>query len=137
MTPFETFGSAVGAMIAVPPLLLWIYLFFARGYFWRSVPELPPAVPPACPDVDIVVPARDESPTIAAAIASLLAQDYAGRFRVILVDDDSSDGTAALAGCASNLSVLTLHSKPEGWSGKLWALSQGVAAGNAPPGSTG
>src|SRR6202043_1132791 len=62
----------------------------------------------------------------------LLAQDYAGRFRVIVVDDDSTDDTAALAGAATNLQVIRLHTKPAGWSGKLWALSQGVAASRAP-----
>ena len=64
--------------------------------------------------------------------ASLLAQDYAGRFRVILVDDNSTDGTADMAGAAAQLSVIRLQSKPAGWSGKLWALSQGVAASTAP-----
>jgi hopene-associated glycosyltransferase HpnB len=119
-------------LIAVLSLLVWLYLFFAHGRFWLSAPELAPAVPPECPDVDIVVPARDEAHTIAAVIGSLLAQDYRGKFRVILVDDNSTDGTAALAGTAANLSVITLQSKPAGWSGKLWALSQGVEASQAP-----
>jgi len=119
-------------LIALLSLLIWLYLFFAHGRFWLSAPELHPAVPPEHPDVDIVVPARDEAHTIAAAIGSLLAQDYSGRFRVILVDDNSTDGTAALAGAAANLTVITLQSKPAGWSGKLWALSQGVEASQAP-----
>jgi hopene-associated glycosyltransferase HpnB len=119
-------------LIALLSLLVWLYLFFAHGKFWLSTPELPPAVPQEHPDVDIVVPARDEAQTIAAAIGSLLAQDYRGKFRVILVDDNSTDGTAALAGTAVNLTVITLQSKPAGWSGKLWALSQGVEASQAP-----
>src|SRR5258708_9337206 len=89
-------------------------------------------MPQEHPDVDIVVPARDEAHTIAAAIGSLLAQDYRGKFRVILVDDNSTDGTAAVAGRAANLRIITLQSKPVEWSGKLWALSQGVAASGAP-----
>lgn len=113
-------------------LSIWVYLFFAHGRFWLSRPEFPPAVPAQFPDVDIIVPARDEAPTIAAVIASLLAQDYAGKFQVILVDDNSTDGTAALAGAAANLRIITLTSKPAEWSGKLWAVSQGVAAGGAP-----
>jgi len=119
-------------LIALLSLLVWLYLFFAHGRFWLSAPELPPAIPQEHPDVDIVVPARDEAHTIAAAIGSLLAQDYRGKFRVILVDDNSTDGTAALAGTAANLTVITLQSKPVGWSGKLWALSQGVEASQAP-----
>jgi hopene-associated glycosyltransferase HpnB len=119
-------------LIALLSLLVWLYLFFAHGRFWLSAPELPPAVPQDHPDVDIVVPARDEAHTIAAVIGSLLAQDYRGKFRVILVDDNSTDGTAALAGTAANLRVITLQSKPAEWSGKLWALSQGVEASQAP-----
>jgi hopene-associated glycosyltransferase HpnB len=119
-------------LIALLSLLVWLYLFFAHGRFWLSAPELPPAVAQEHPDVDIVVPARDEAHTIAAAIGSLLAQDYRGKFRVILVDDNSTDTTAALAGTAANLRIITLRSKPMEWSGKLWALSQGVDASQAP-----
>jgi hopene-associated glycosyltransferase HpnB len=130
--------SAAATMIAFLSLIIWLYLFLAHGQFWRSIPQLPPAVPVELPEVDIVVPARDEAPTIAPVIGSLLAQDYGGKFRVILVDDNSTDGTAALAGTAAPagtaaaLDVITLQSKPAGWSGKLWALSQGVAASRAP-----
>jgi len=57
--------------------------------------------------------------------------EYGGEFRIILIDDNSSDGTADLAGHAPNFG-----SSP--WSrnhrvvGKLWALGQGVAASTAP-----
>jgi hopene-associated glycosyltransferase HpnB len=131
MSRFEPL-AAHAAMIVLPSLLIWLYLFFAHGRFWQSAPELKAATPPEFPDVDIVVPARDEAATIGPVIGSLIAQDYAGAFRIILVDDDSTDGTAAAAGAAARLCVVSLHSKPAGWSGKLWALSQGVAAGRAP-----
>jgi hopene-associated glycosyltransferase HpnB len=81
-----------------------------------------------------VVPARDEADVIARSIGSLLAQDYSGSFRVILVDDSSSDGTAEAAraeaerrGHADRLQVLTGAPLAPGWTGKLWAVSQGVA----------
>ncbi|HEY2779529.1 MAG TPA: glycosyltransferase [Steroidobacteraceae bacterium] len=119
-------------MLALLSLCAWIYLFFAHGFFWRSLPQLPKAVPQEFPEVDIIVPARDEAETIQAAIASLLGQDYCGKFRVLLIDDNSTDGTASLAGSAPNLQVIRLESKPSGWSGKLWALHQGVAASCAP-----
>jgi hopene-associated glycosyltransferase HpnB len=119
-------------MIAAVSLVIWLYLFFAHGKFWASAPELPPAVPAEFPDVDIIVPARDEAATIGPVIASLLAQDYAGKYRITLVDDNSTDGTAALAGNAPNLRVICGQPKPAGWSGKLWALSQGIAASTAP-----
>ena len=119
-------------MIATLALLIWLYLFFLHGKFWESTPELPPATPPEFPDVDIVIPARDEAGTIAPVIASLLAQDYAGNFRVILVDDNSTDGTAQLAGTHLKLTIVTGKPKAPGWSGKLWALQQGVEASTAP-----
>lgn len=118
-------------MVALLSLCAWIYLFFAHGAFWRSRPQLPAAAPEDFPGVDIIVPARDEAETIRAAIGSLLAQEYGGDFRVILVDDNSTDGTAELAGCSPRLKMIRLDSKPPGWSGKLWALHQGIAAGRS------
>jgi glycosyltransferase involved in cell wall biosynthesis len=118
----------MAAMLALLSLCAWIYLFFAHGAFWRSRPQLSAATPQEFPGVDIIVPARDEAETIQAAIGSLLAQEYAGDFRVILVDDNSTDATAELAGTAANLHIVRLDSKPAGWSGKLWALQQGIAA---------
>ena len=119
-------------MIALLSLVIWLYLVFLHGRFWSSGPELKPASPAEFPDVDVIVPARDEVDTIGPVIASLVAQDYPGTFRVTLVDDNSTDGTAAAAGTAPNLRVLRGQPKPAGWSGKLWAVSQGVAASSAP-----
>jgi hopene-associated glycosyltransferase HpnB len=119
-------------LIALLSLLIWVVLLLAHGRFWASTPELPPAIPLEFPDVDIIIPARDEALTIGAVVASLLAQDYAGTFRIVLVDDESTDGTAARAGSAPNLQVLRGAPRPPGWSGKLWALNQGVAACRAP-----
>ncbi len=133
-------------MLALLALAVWLYLFFAHGRFWSSTPELLPASPAETPDVDVVVPARDEAETIGRVIESLLAQQYAGRLRVLLVDDGSSDDTVALAraavaeparpctfcGLTPSLTVVTGAPKPPGWSGKLWAVSQGVAISQAP-----
>ncbi len=119
-------------MLAILSLCAWIYLFFAHAAFWRSRPELLAATPQDQPDVDIIVPARDEAETIRAAIGSLLAQEYGGDFRVILVDDNSTDATTELAGSAPKLQIIRLLSKPAGWSGKLWALQEGLAAGRSP-----
>jgi hopene-associated glycosyltransferase HpnB len=118
--------------IVLLSLAVWLYLVLAHGRFWASTPELPPAVPAQPPDVDIIVPARDEAQTIGPVIASLTAQNYAGKFHITLVDDNSTDGTAAHAGSAANLTILTGQPKPPGWSGKLWALNQGIAASSAP-----
>ena len=44
-----------------------------------------------------MIPARDEAECVGETIASLLRQDYPGTFTVILVDDQSHDGTAQVA----------------------------------------
>jgi hopene-associated glycosyltransferase HpnB len=115
--------------LAFLSLLIWLYLLFAHGRFWQSGPELAPARPDSTPSVAIVVPARDEASMIGATLRSLLAQDYAGTLRIILVDDDSHDSTGAIArGIADGrLTVIDGQPRPAGWSGKLWAVAQGVA----------
>lgn len=119
-------------MILLLTFIIWLYLAFFHGRFWDSAPELLPTRANDLPDVDIIVPARDEAETIAPVIASLVNQDYAGTFRVILVDDGSIDGTATKAGSNERLTIINGQEKPNGWSGKLWALSQGVGASSAP-----
>jgi hopene-associated glycosyltransferase HpnB len=118
-------------VLVVLALLAWIYLAVAHGRFWQAGPVLAKAVPSSLPDVAIVVPARDEAEGIAASIGSLLAQDYAGRFRVVLVDDNSTDDTAAIALAmpgAERLTVISGSARPRGWAGKLWAVHQGVSS---------
>jgi hopene-associated glycosyltransferase HpnB len=128
-----TFGAVVGALA----LAIWTYLLVGRGGFWlareRDDRDEAPA-PAAWPAVVAVVPARDEADVIAHSIGSLLAQDYPGDFRVILVDDNSTDGTAARAralDAGGRLEVIDGAPLPPGWTGKLWAQSQGVARASA------
>lgn len=126
------------AVLALVADVIWLVMLVARGGFWREG-VLPPAPrPQSWPDVVAVVPARDEAEGIADAVESLLTQDYPGRFRVIVVDDHSSDGTADIAraaaerlGAADRLTVLPGAPLPAGWTGKLWAVSQGIAAAEA------
>jgi len=77
-----------------------------------------------------VVPARDEAEVIGASLASLLDQDYPGAFDAILVDDQSGDGTAALArqaaAAADRLTAISGRYSPPGWGGKVWAMQQGL-----------
>lgn len=120
--------------LAVLSLLAWLYLALAHGGFWRDGARLGRAVPSGHPTIAVVVPARDEAPGIAASIGSLLTQDYAGAFRIFLVDDDSTDGTAEIARAlpdARRLTVIDGARRPAGWAGKLWAVHQGVAADDA------
>jgi hopene-associated glycosyltransferase HpnB len=108
----------------------WAYLLLLHGRFWQAGPSLLPAKPRGTPSVAVVVPARDEAESIGAALASLLAQDYGGPFRVVLVDDQSSDRTGEVARRVADprLTVIDGAPRPPGWSGKLWAVAQGVAA---------
>ncbi|HWW52896.1 MAG TPA: glycosyltransferase [Acidimicrobiales bacterium] len=123
------------AWITVIPLAAWLYLALLRGFFWRTDVRLEPEGPPEqWPSVAVVVPARDEQEVLGATLAALLAQDYAGRAQIIIVDDQSTDGTADLAvrlGSAAEarlpLVVVSGSDTPPGWTGKLWALAQGVA----------
>jgi len=75
-----------------------------------------------------VVPARDEADVIARSLGSLIAQNYAGTFGIILVDDQSDDGTAIAARALGSprVTVLAGAPRPSGWTGKLWAMHQGV-----------
>lgn len=122
----------------------WIYLLAGRGGFWLTRERDDrdaPAEPAAWPSVAAVVPARDEADVIATSIASLVGQDYRGALHVWLVDDASADGTGAAAsasalatGFADRLTVLAGQPLPKGWTGKLWAVSQGIeAASQAAP----
>ena len=125
--------------LASTALAVWLYLIFARGAFWRCSQraDRPSPQVPARPPVAAVVPARNEADCIGRTIASLLAQDYPGPWTVILVDDDSSDGTAEIAhrGADGNerLKVVRSRGLPAGWTGKLWAIKQGIDAAAALP----
>jgi hopene-associated glycosyltransferase HpnB len=128
-------------ILGVLPLLIWVGLLLARGGFWTADQRDDrgePDAPAVWPSVVAVVPARDEADVIARSIGSLLAQDYPGPFKVILVDDSSSDGTADIAraeaerlGQADRLDILTGEPLAAGWTGKLWAVHQGVAQAEA------
>jgi hopene-associated glycosyltransferase HpnB len=118
---------------------IWIGLTFFRAGFWQvrafdgdgaSTGQIT-----AWPPVVAVVPARNEAETIARCVESLVAQDYGGEFRIVVVDDHSEDGTGVLAtaaaraaGKAERVEVLQAGELQPGWTGKLWALQQGVAA---------
>ena len=126
----------VGALFGFLPLAIWLYLLLARRGFWlMRERDISPVVDPAYwPSVAAVVPARNEADVIQRSIGSLLAQDYPGEFRVVLVDDQSDDGTGDLARALKDpkLTVITGGARPSGWTGKLWAMNQGALAAGAP-----
>jgi hopene-associated glycosyltransferase HpnB len=119
-----------GILFGFVPLAIWLYLLLFHRGFWRlrERDTLPVAEPAAWPSVVAVVPARDEADVIQRSIGSLVAQDYSGDFRIVLVDDQSGDGTGDLARALNSgrLTVLAGAPRPAGWTGKLWAMQQGA-----------
>src|SRR5262249_25648193 len=132
--------SVTNVLIASMVLAMWLYLLLGRGFFWlgRERDDQAPAGQGSWPFVVAVIAARDEAECVGATVTSLLRQDYPGIFAVILVDDQSRDGTAQIArdaaaalGAADRLTVISGRSLPAGWTGKLWAQNQGVEAAEA------
>src|SRR5215813_6257544 len=122
-------------IIAAAALAGWLYLIAGRGAFWLASvrDDASPSRQAPWPAVIAVVPARDEAGCVAESIGSLLDQDYPGAFSVVLVDDQSSDGTAAVAlraaqmrGTSDRLSIVSGEAPAAGWVGKTWAQQQGV-----------
>jgi cellulose synthase/poly-beta-1,6-N-acetylglucosamine synthase-like glycosyltransferase len=115
--------------------VVWAYLVIGHGGYWRTSQWLPGVTrePDAWPEVVAVVPARNEAEMLPLTLPALLGQDYPGSLSVILVDDGSSDGTAAIAAglgreSGRSLRVVAGTAKPDGWAGKVWAMAQGLAA---------
>ncbi|WP_218003677.1 glycosyltransferase [Actinomadura latina] len=119
-------------VLALAALAGWLYLAFGHGAFWRTGPGLPERDdPPEWPEVAAIVPARDEAAILPGTLPTLLAQEYPGVFRVLVVDDGSSDGTAETAAGLTE-HVISARGRPEGWAGKVWAMSEGVRAAGDP-----
>lgn len=135
-----TVAMMVAAFLACATLAIWAVLRYGRGGFWQvTVPKRGVSLPQgqAWPDVVAIVPARNEADVIARSVSSLLKQDYPGVLRVVLIDDHSDDGTADTARAAAaalgeqaaaRLHIVGARALPKGWSGKVWAQSEGIAA---------
>ena len=115
-------------------LAAWLYLVFFHGQFWRFR-FLPTKAPAARARVVAVIPARNEAAHIYDAVQSALTQEGVDLMQLIVVDDGSTDDTAAVArraavscGGANRLMVVQGKPLPAGWSGKVWAMQQGVEA---------
>ena len=125
----------IADLLAAAALATWMYLVFARGGFWlgRERDDGNPPRPAVLPQVAIVVPARNEADNIAQSVTSLLRQDYPA-LSLVLVDDDSDDGTADVArrtAATRELTIVISGTLPPRWTGKLWAVKQGIAAAEA------
>ncbi len=122
--------------LAVISVLIWLYLLLGRGQFWRVAAQRAHILPPAAARrVVVLMPARNEAPVIGTAVAALASQAFNGQIHIVVIDDGSTDGTAEAAlaaaraaGALPRFTLLRGAALPNGWTGKLWALSQGVAA---------
>jgi hopene-associated glycosyltransferase HpnB len=143
-TPFslESAAMSVLAIFAALSLAAWCHLVFAHGRFWLGDQRLDgrsPA-PERWPEVVAVVPARDEAALVPRTVRALLDQEYAGPLRIVLVDDESSDGTSEAARDTAKghpngarLTVIRTPERPGGWVGKMWAVETGVRAAGPGP----
>jgi hopene-associated glycosyltransferase HpnB len=122
-------------LITFLSLIIWLYLIFVRGHFWLSNQKINPATSPLTyyPQVCAIIPARDEADVLPVSLTSLLNQDYQGQFQIILIDDQSIDGTEKIAQEIANKEhksekIYIISGQPlgTGWTGKLWAMKQGI-----------
>jgi hopene-associated glycosyltransferase HpnB len=117
--------------------LIWIGVLAAPWRPWGTGEQLDAVpgeggAPQDLSGVTAIIPARDEAPHIERTIAALARQG--ATLRLIVVDDQSSDGTGDLARAVggAHCTVITGAALPPGWVGKLWALEQGRAAVRTP-----
>lgn len=118
---------------------IWLYLLLARGQFWRiSQVIAPDSKGDIAANIVAVIPARDEADVIGASLESLLASPNSQLQQIFLVNDGSSDGTSQVAEQTAaklrqqqRLTVIQSAPLPPGWTGKLWAMHQGIEQARA------
>jgi hopene-associated glycosyltransferase HpnB len=127
--------NEIGLGLTILSFFIWVGLIGWRGQFWQADQRLKVQVTDlqVWPSVCAVIPARNEAKLLPITLRSLLLQDYPGSFELILVDDQSTDGTATIAKTVAQalekpqeLHLLCAEPLPPAWTGKLWALEQGI-----------
>lgn len=89
-----------------------------------SIPGQSAAADRNLPRVSVIIPARNEEKNLPLLLRDLQNQSLTP-FEIICVDDDSSDSTSRIA-ASFVVRVITLHNKPNGWTGKTWAAQNGA-----------
>ena len=121
--------------IATLSLIIWVFLLLFWGQFWQANQqlEIDNIDLPSYPTVCAIIPARNEADVLPISLKSLLKQEYPGQFSIILIDDQSTDKTGEVAQEIANylnqsdrLNIISGQPLPVGWSGKLWAMEQGI-----------
>ena len=132
-------------MISSMSFLGWLYLAIGRGRFWKTDQYLQISLIKEngnvlWPTVNVVIPARNEADVIQHTLPTLLKQNYSGLFHVFLIDDRSDDNTGEIArriahdtNIANRLTVIPGKPIAPDWTGKTWALQQGIEAGREKP----
>jgi hopene-associated glycosyltransferase HpnB len=132
-------------LVAGLSLAAWLYLLLFNGGFWLSDEREESEqgryrAPDIWPRVTAVIPARNEADMLPVSLKSLVEQDYPGEFSIVLIDDQSTDGTADVARAIAtrsnrNVTIVDGATLPPRWTGKVWAMHQGIgaASSSAPP----
>jgi len=123
-------------LLAAASAVIWLAILLLPWQPWRNNEVLPLSTSTGAgaagngeedlSDTTVVIPARNEAGLIGATLRALAGQ---GRgLRVLVVDDNSNDGTAGAARAVQGLDLRVISGQPlpEGWAGKVWALAQGV-----------
>lgn len=117
--------------LALAGTFLWWIIVLVPWRPWNTLESLESVIHENVPldSITVLIPARNEGPLIKQTLNALSAQDL--NLKVIVIDDQSDDDTAAQAkSCGAT--VLSGTTPPLGWSGKLWALEQGLSKVDTP-----
>ena len=109
------------------PAVPWLLPFLTLPRLSRRTPNLSDAPARSGQLVSVIIPARNEAAMIAGVVRSVLETSYSP-FELLVVDDRSSDGTAAIVESFPpdpRLRLVRGEELPEGWYGKPWACFQG------------
>ena len=120
--------SAMLLALALLSVIAWLVVVLHRAPPGSLLPDgdrSAATAPDEWPSVAVVVPARNEAETLPRTLPRLLAQDYPGPHRVVVVDERSSDGTGEIAR-KLGATVVTGSELPAGWAGKVWGMQQGL-----------
>jgi len=147
--PYPSIRSGVAATefvdsLAVFALAAWLGVLLLPSGAWRTRERLEVTTDPAegggtadLRHVTVLIPARNEAEAIGITLRGLAAQGQG--LEVLVIDDQSDDGTAAAAHAANaafaaplDLRVISGAELPAGWGGKLWALEQGFREADRP-----
>jgi cellulose synthase/poly-beta-1,6-N-acetylglucosamine synthase-like glycosyltransferase/peptidoglycan/xylan/chitin deacetylase (PgdA/CDA1 family) len=113
------------SVLTVIRLLLLVGFAVAHRRRGRQLARWTPQdAPRYLPDVSVVIPAYNEAANIAAAVRSMAGSRYSGRLEIIVVDDGSTDGTAAIAR-GLGIGYVRVITQPN--AGKPGALNRGIA----------